>query len=277
MIIKSMPRKSSSFGQLLAYIAIPERTGPTVAHNLVSANDDLPSVHQEFRENAGLLPPRKNGNYLYHEVLSFAEQDREQVTPAIAADLATQYLKLRAPAALAYGRGHFETTCPHLHLMISANNAGSTRRLRLSRREFAKVKRELEAYQREHYPFLEHSVVFNRPSQQKLGRKEAEQKRRERKAIAKSPSRKNEVRRLVAAAITSSGSGTEVYRQLQRNRLELYQRGQNIGVQEAGNGRKYRLQTLGLAEMFGQALRQWKEQEGLSQERQKRRRPERGR
>ena len=165
MIIKSMSRKSPTFGQLLAYMTIPERVGPSISHNLNSDAGDLAAIHREFLENYRYLPRRKNGNVLYHEVLSFSDLDRPNVTPSIAEDLTRKYLDLRAPFALAYAQGHFhesEGECPHIHIMISANNRESTRRVSLSRAEFAKVKQRLEQYQKTHYPTLEHSVVFDK-------------------------------------------------------------------------------------------------------------------
>ncbi len=128
-----MARKSPSFGQLLAYITIPEQAGPAVLHNLHSDGNDLAAIHSEFLDNSRYLPPRKNGNVLYHEILSFADFDKPSVTPSILEDLTRQYLELRAPYALAYTKAHFETDCPHMHIIISANALESTRRLRLSR------------------------------------------------------------------------------------------------------------------------------------------------
>ena len=103
------------------------------------------------------LPARRNGVVLYHEILSFHPEDRERLTPALLEDLARQWLALRAPQALAYGRVHYDRGHVHVHLLLSANGVHSPRRIRLSRAAFGRAKRELERYQIEHYPQLVHS------------------------------------------------------------------------------------------------------------------------
>ena len=69
MIIKSMSRKAATFGQLIEYITtgqIDERYN--VHQNMFSRHYD--KLKAEFEENAEYLPKRKNGVYLYHEILS---------------------------------------------------------------------------------------------------------------------------------------------------------------------------------------------------------------
>ena len=270
MIIKSMARKSHSFGQLLAYMTIPEQPGPPISHNLQTAEDDLAGIHREFLDNARYLPPRKNGNVLYHEVISFSAEDKASITPTILEDLTRKYLELRAPDALAYGRAHFDTDCPHLHLMISANNLASSKRLRLSRAEFAGVKRSLEKYQRKRYPFLEHSVVFERgQAKQKTQRaprqrlNESERARRLAKEDGpREPSQKEQVRALVAQQFHKSRSGKALFQRLKNLGLLLYKRGKHVAVLDLSGrcgaaGRRYRLKTLGLEETFQSVRQQW--------------------
>ena len=83
MIIKSMSRKSHSFGQVLEYINAPESTGPAILQNLNTNEEDLKAIERAFLDNSRYLPPRKNGNVLYHEILSFSDLDRNRATPAI--------------------------------------------------------------------------------------------------------------------------------------------------------------------------------------------------
>ncbi len=267
-----MPRKSPSFGQLLAYITIPERVGAAIAHNLTSDTDDIPSVHREFLDNYRYLPARKNGNVLYHEILSFSDLDQKDVTPSIVEELTLKYLDLRAPFALAYAQAHFETDCPHVHIMISANKAGSHRRLSLSRAKFARVKRDLEQYQQDRFPFLEHSVVLDRSRKQRnqgrrirQRRNESERDRRLTKQQCKDPSRKQQIRDLVAEQLVVARSANGFALRLKVLGLQLYRRGKKFGVQDftacsdtSISGRRYRLKTLGLEDHFHKAIRQWK-------------------
>lgn len=276
MIVKSMSRKTPSFGQLLAYMTIPERTGPAVTHNLAADAQDIDAVHREFLDNYRYLPPRKSGNVLYHEILSFADHDRANVTPSILEDMTRKYLDLRAPFALAFAQAHFEETdCPHVHIMISANKVGSHHRVSLSRAEFAKVKHDLEAYQRQRYPFLEHSVVFERsnPKNKKQRspirqrRRESERARRLAKQGCQEPSQKERVRDLIAQQLATARSGKAFFQRLKNLGLLLYKRGRHVAVQDLagrcgaslGKGRRYRLKTLGLEEAFQNARQQWKQ------------------
>ena len=259
MIIKSMARKTRSFGQLLRYLNAPAQTGPALLHNLRCRDDDLAQIEGELLDNSRLLSERKNGNYLYHEVLSFGVGDREVVTPALLEDLTRRYLELRAPRALAYAKAHLEAANPHVHLLISANNVGSSRRLRLSRRGFDRVKHQLEAVQRQQYPQLEHSLVCgpDRNRRRARGRREGERERRQRRVGSNSLSKKERLGQLIRSTLSIATSGTDCFRRLQAHGFELYRRGKFVGVRSTDGGRSYRLRTLGLAEEFDQALERW--------------------
>ncbi len=263
-----MSRKTVSFGQLLEYLNTPEHSCPAILQNLRTKTDDLDAIEREFLDNARYLPPRKNGNVLYHEVLSFSDLDRGQITPALE-NLARKYLELRAPYALAYGKAHLDTDCPHIHLMISANNVSSSRRLRVSRSRFANIKRELEAYQREQYPFLKHSLVIDRTSRQTSEKKQAtavplrrrresERVRRLRKQGRKNqPSEKELLRTALLDELTTAHSGEAFFLRLKLLGLRLYRRGRTVSVEDMAAGRRYRLKTLGLDRAFSNALDRW--------------------
>lgn len=263
MMIKSMARKSVSFGQLLDYFGAPEKTGPALLHNLQSRQDDPPAIRREFNTNAHLLPPRKNGNVLYHEILSFGEGDEAALTPVILEDLTRRYLDLRAPYALAYAKAHFDTDCPHVHILISANNVGAIERLRLSKQRFGQIKTELEQYQRERYPFLSNSLA---QAPRRLGgrrriretRSEQERRRRLQGKSEQAPSRKEALRELMASELAVAESGPDYYQRLMGHGLRLYRRGKTIGVEDLEGCRRYRLKTLGMAESFERSLTAWR-------------------
>ena len=123
MIIKSMSRTSGSsesqFNQLLNYVASPSKDrqdkeifgtlldyfgkpdgGQAILHNLRTQQEDLSAILAEFEANAKFLSSRKGGVILYHEIISFHQEDRDQLDPTIIADLAKTYLRLRAPMPL---------------------------------------------------------------------------------------------------------------------------------------------------------------------------------
>jgi hypothetical protein len=163
MIVKSMSRKTASFGQLLKYINAPKEKGRfAILHNLRAAVDYPQQIEAEFLENYNhIREGRKDGIVLYHEVIAITKEDREHDTEEMLNDLAREYLRWRAPNALAYAKAQFDTDSPHLHLMISGNLIESKRKLHLERAEFERIKRKLERYQVEKYPQLSHSIVYD--------------------------------------------------------------------------------------------------------------------
>lgn len=253
MVIKSMSRKTWSFRQLLHYINEPEQKGrQALLHNLRSAFDYLPQIEAEFLENARHIRNQpKNGVVLYHEIIAIAEADREHVTEEMLVDLTREYLRRRAPNALAYAKAQFNTASPHVHILISGNQIESKRKLRIERKQFEQVKRELEAYQIEKYPQLTHSIVYgshrtkhhNKPQ---LTNPEAERARRLQAEGIKKPSQKEDVRERLKTCLTATQSEEHLVKLLNTAQLVPYVRGKTPGVTDTRTGRKYRLSTLGL-------------------------------
>ncbi len=152
---------------------------------------DPDQIRREFQANARLLPARKNGNILFHEVLSFSAADQEALSPSVLEALTRRYLEIRAPYALGYARAHFDSGNPHVHIVLSANNFASHRRLRLPKARFREIQMELERYQRQIFPQLQHSIA-QKPRQ--TPEKRAEQERRRRGASAHPAARKSSER-----------------------------------------------------------------------------------
>ena len=265
MIIKSLTRKTASFRQLLSYINAPEGKGKSaISHNLKSHPDNLKAIGKEFAENARFCPKRINGVILYHEILSLAEGDRENVTEEILTDLCRKYLELRASDAIAYAKAHLHSPCPHLHVIISGNLIESPKKLRLSKTKFERIKRELERYQKERYPFLTHSVAFSGEkektrSEQKKKRPEQERDRRMREQGEKQLSRKEAVRRRAEECFALAESEDDFKSRLKAAGLEFYMRGKHAGVKDATDGKKYRFNTLGIDEKHREALSLWQQ------------------
>lgn len=158
MIFKSLSRKSESFTQLYDYI---NREGKPIGEGIVwnlSTFDveDRSLILSDFYENAKFLSPRKNGNVLYHEILSLprtSESDLDTLQNAIH-DMAIYWLEARAHDHLAFGRIHLEDHNIHMHLMVSANGLGEDRK-RLSKFEFERIQEDCEAYIAQRYPELD--------------------------------------------------------------------------------------------------------------------------
>ena len=178
-VIKSMTRKDSSFGQLVDYLhkekpnfeqllgyinkeSAQSNHVKTLLHNLPDvASEDIDGITQAFKDNDAFRHQRKNGVVQYHEVISFAPEDRETLirNPQILTDMARKYLDLRAPHSLAIARPHFDQEHVHLHIMISGNQYQSKEPSRISKVVFEIVKQQLMEYQLEKYPELSNSVI----------------------------------------------------------------------------------------------------------------------
>ena len=176
MIIKSMSRKVPSFGQLLTYIdrdAGQEAYG--IRHNLFGRDES--SVRSEFEQNADLLQKRKNGVYLFHEILSIT---RAKGLPAeeqkcCLREIAQEYISVRCPGNLVYGGLHQDKDHSyHMHLMISANRVGDPKRQRLSKHQFREIQVRLEAHVLETYPELEQKLAIGKRSERGRSKAEAE-------------------------------------------------------------------------------------------------------
>ena len=248
MIIKSMARKEPSFGQLIEYMADIDKSDEqyNVYQNLFSRK--LDDIEQEFLSNAARMAKRKNGNYLYHEILSItkAEKLEHNKQKQILREVAYQYAQQRASQNLIFGTLHDDHDDHlHYHLLISANASGESKRTRLSKAQFDKLKKTMESRVLKHYPELEQKVVINREAGERLSNKGAEQKRR----TGKTPQR-DELKAKLEAIFAKCDSKEDFFTALNEAGLEFYVRGKTLGVKDLAHDRNHRLKTLGLLDAF---------------------------
>lgn len=243
MIVKSMSRKVPSFGQLIGYIDRDEgQEDYRIRHNVWGRNPDL--IRAEFERNGNLLQRRKNGVYLYHEIISITRakglSPQEQKTRL--RDIAENYIAARCPDNLVFGGLHQDKEHSyHYHLMISANRAGESGRLRLSKAQFREVQVSLERHVLETYPELEQKVAIDKRSERGRKKGEAELERR-----TGSRPKREEVLERVVAAYDVSRDRQSLLDALGREGLELYVRGKTLGVVDLESGKNHRLKTLDL-------------------------------
>ncbi len=270
MIIKSMARKVPSFQQLIAYFhkEIYQRKALTFSHNLW-ATDNPAKIAAEFEQNATWLPKRNNGNYMYHEclVLGHYPDISEAKQARILLDLVEQYISLRAPDQMVYGRMHLDTDNLHFHLCISANTVRGRQRRWLSKARFAEIQRHIEKYKLEKYPELGTEKYYDMDARRqkweksrqeranaktakppKLSRQEFELKKR-----SGQPSQKEQDRTALLHVFDTALSELELGHRLAQLGFSPYTRGQTEGVIKTATGRKYRLKTLGLDQTLQQA------------------------
>jgi hypothetical protein len=256
MIIKSMSRKHPSFNQLIDYIESERKLksrGFSIYHNTYNRESD--HLKSEFTENARYLKFRKNGVYLYHEVISITRTQHipEDQQKEILKNIVTEYLRMRAKNNLAYAVLHEDKKDNlHFHIVISANEAESDTRKWLTKATFADIQTQLEKWVLETYPELEQKAVFyqNQTDQEKqerankarLSNKGAELKRRTGKT-----STRDTMKATLESVFENARDGQHFTDLLNKEGLTLYQRGKQHGV-IAKDGTKYRFSTLGLAE-----------------------------
>jgi len=241
MIIKSMSRKVPSFGQLIGYIdreGMPEQY--RIRHHLFGW--DAEEIRVEFERNAALLQKRRNGVYLYHEILSItraAGLDPEEQKARLL-EIVQEYIAARCPDNLVYGGLHQDKDHSlHFHLMISSNRADDTKRLRLDKRQFREIQVRLEEHVLKRYPELEQKLAIGKRSDRKLNQAEVELERR----TGERPARQTVLER-VREALAGARDRDSLRDALGRSDLELYVRGKNLGIIDLETGKKHRLNTL---------------------------------
>jgi len=252
MIIKSMPRKTRTFSQLYRYM----RNGSSQSspYDFFSQNlysNDGKDIVAEFLKNSHLLRARKNGNYLLHEIISITkskqltlEQEKQRLF-----DIVRTYANQRCKNNLVVGYLHDDKeNNVHYHLMLSSNEYGSQKNLRLTKFEFDKAKRELENYVIKTYPELEQDIIINASREQKKNRQS--NKAGEMKRSGSRLEKKEKITQTLKGIFAKSKSAYEFFEQLDKHNIEMYNRGSTIGFINGDDNKKYRLKTLELENDF---------------------------
>jgi hypothetical protein len=261
MIIKSMSRKHPSFAQLIDYIERESKLKSrdfSIYHNLYSRDRDR--LKEEFSENARHLRFRKNGVYLYHEVLSITRSRHleESEQKSALQIIVQEYLKARAKNNLAYAVLHEDTDNLHFHIVLSANEAGDSNRKRLSKAQFSDIQTSLEKWVLEAHPELEQHAVFHK-NQTREERKEREAKKshlsnrgEELKRRGGKTEKRDDLQERLADIFETATDPRHFADLMEQAGFTLYTRGQSHGVTDR-DGNRHRLNRLGLSEAW-QAL-----------------------
>lgn len=235
MIIKSMSRKEPSFGQLAAYMSDEKSDRDFHLYRHVFQRDPS-ALAEEFEANARILAKRKNGNYLYHEILSLdtrrCGQGRE-VKEKLRL-LALDYVERRCPENMVFGAMHQDHEGHlHYHLMISANQKDDRRRFRLPKSRFDAIQRETERQARQDYPELKQERVIDKTNEERAKSRDdrKSQKQIEMEKRGARPTKKEQQAQTVRSAMSYARSQAEFERILLDQGFAFYQRGENtIGM-----------------------------------------------
>jgi len=244
-----MARKSPSFRQLARYMDKGKKNHKSFEvyyRNLYSRENE--GISDEFKKNSENLHHRRNGNYLYHEVISITRSPELnfEKQKEILYSLVNDYVELRAKRNLVYGIMHTDKKNDlHYHLMISSNELGSEKRHRLNKSTFANIQKEIEKNVLNNFPDLGQKIIYNQNKEEKTKKGEYEFKKRTGKE-----SQRDIVKRELTEVFASSKSKMDFFNKLSDNGYQIYIKGNTIGVKWEKTGNNYRLKALGLLDKF---------------------------
>ena len=249
MIIKSGTRKTPTFSQLIDYMNKEEVDKRyRVLNNLYGEKGDY--IKDEFLKNSKFVKVRKNGNYLYHEVLSISKTDaltNEEHKDKLK-QICGEYIERRAKNNLAYAVLHEgKNNDWHYHVMFSANEKDSNSKTRLSTPEFDRLKKKFNEYVLEKYPELNQvDVISKKNNGEKISQKAYEVKKRAGKL-----SQTDRIKASLRKVFETSSSGDDFFRKLEKENLKLNPRSKKtISFTDIETKRNFRVSTLGLTDEF---------------------------
>ncbi|WP_291728712.1 relaxase/mobilization nuclease domain-containing protein [Bernardetia sp.] len=264
MIINSNTRKDISFRQLVGYIYeehLHRADGEEIEeekrderdfillHNFQDYGVDLENTEEianAFLENDKQRRRRKNGVTMYHEIASFAPEDQDKMTRSMLYDMARKYIELRAKNGLVLARPHFDKDHVHIHFMISGNEQGNNRSMRVSKEQFKGQRRAMEEYQLSNYPQLSKSYVQSRDGvqkKQKYNRTKQEKVKRQMEKRTAKFSIFALILEEFEAAISKAHNLKTLVKEIKGKGYQVYERrGQATGI--VVNNKKYRFTTL---------------------------------
>lgn len=249
IIIKSLPRKTASFSQLIHYINKGRAAGDEYCfrHNVYSNKPH--TIVREYLENSNFLKRRKNGNVLYHEIFSIKYQSgyTKEDLRKILLEAVEQYVKARAGNCLTYAVVHEQHNQIHMHLMISANEIGGSRPYYFSKAEFNKIVELTREYAYNKYPKLEREEKT--PKKARARTKTVDNEVHFKKRTGRKSDRELMKERL-QAIFAKSQTSHRFISSLQAEKIQVYQRGKTFGFLDEATGKKYRLKTLELEREF---------------------------
>jgi len=238
MIIKSLSRQNKSFEALYKYLT-RDKDSLLRGFNLYSNPYAKSDIVKEFLENAHYLKRSRGKNYYYHEIISLSKNNlSKEEQEKILSDLSSKYISLRAENHLTFTALHTDKEHTHIHLMISANEYRESKRVRLSKKDFSTIQKELEQYVNTTYPELEQTKHYN-------------------KDFGKFKNKKEELVATLKELFEKSLSRDLFERECKKLNFEFYTRGKTTGV--VFEGKKYRLKTLGVQESYDNVIRNFEQ------------------
>lgn len=238
MIIKSMSRKEGSYGQLYDYMkhgASKADDKYAFIHNCFGRNRD--DIVLDFEEHGNRLAKRKNGVYLYHEIISITRSKilSEDEQKKALFEIVQEYVKKRAPKQLSCGFMHDEKDNNlHFHLMISSSQISLAKRARLNKQQFADVKIGLEEWVLAKYPELEQAKLISKESSYRTD--------------------KEQFVDCLQSIFSTATTRAEFHELLKTNKAGYKIRGETVTFINEKTKKRHRVKTLGLDSQYKQML-----------------------
>lgn len=248
MIIKSIPQKKVNYKHLIPYVLTEDGKASefgsfAIFHNLYGV--DTESVVKQFEENAkGIKHYAKIRGY--HEIISWNPVDEKHLSDEVLRLFAEKYIELRGKNALCIAKPHFSTDHPHIHLIFSAMDFEGRKSMRADNKIFYGVRREMEEFQKTHFPQMK-SLVYQHFGKElplkNLSGKHLSDAEMQLKKRSNSLTKKEQLAQEFVTILDGSDSLGEAVDNLKKLGIALYQRsGKTIGIQ-AGK-KSYRFSTL---------------------------------
>ena len=248
MIIKSLPKHTVNFKQLVNYVLTDggnanELDSFTVFHNLYGI--DAAQIAEQFKENSKHIKHYSKVRG-YHEIMSWNPEDEKLLNENVLHQFAQRYIELRGENALCLAKPHFSTDHPHIHFIFSAMEFDGKKSMRVDNRKFYGVRKEMEDFQKLHFPQMK-SLVYQHFGKElplkNLTGKHLSHAEMQLKARTEQPTKKEQLALDIKTILNESDSLGEAKDNLSKLGIALNQRnGKTTGVQV---GKKsYRFKTL---------------------------------
>ncbi len=241
MVIKSLTYKNSkAFKHVVEYILKEaDKDKPFLITRYVK-DKNPEAIIKQFQANEELRTVKRKNNVLLNmDILSFHQDSGEALDDKILKDLVRKYISLKCPHSISCSVIHRDNT-NHVHVhIVYGIEYGTGRAIRLSKSQFADIKAQTEAYQREKYPELFQSQVQHK----QIGKAKIKQKEQAMELHNGKLSDKQKLIKDLESIFIKAQSKTDFFNRVKGLGYELYERGGNItGIQQK---RKYRFKTLG--------------------------------
>ena len=248
MVVKVIARGTASFGQLLKYMQsnekhIGDRSGRSfvIQHNV--KGNTIRDWTEDFLENEEYrLYPRAKNTKLTHEILSWSAEDKDQITLEKMEEMTREYINLRGIQGMYVAMPHFDDH-RHVHICASALEYRTGMSMRMSKKEFQTLKKDIQTYQIERYPELTHSLVDHDRKERGLDTDREYQY----KLRTAGSTHKEQLVFLLDQCFGEALSKEDFYEHVRSHGHEVYERGgKTTGVWY--EGRKYRFNRLGFTQ-----------------------------